>query len=417
MKVLRNASRYVRVLAGVALAVLVGTAAAVGATTGWHQALVVLLAPLVTLTLLLDVPVPLGGSIPLGYTLVVGLAAPLTADAYALVVALALLLAAPFVVWRDGRVEGARVLRQWTAGAVGAGVVTKLAVAGLSASANDGVPLLACILAGGLAFIAVDLGLRRTLFPGSTERLRTRAAWPVYVSVICGAALFGMAYHRGVWMAMIALCPLLLTRFAFVRYDDAQRTYRQTIQALSIVPEVAGLVRSGHGERTATYAAALADAVGLDPVAKDRAITAARLHHIGAISLDELEEGELDAHDAWAVARLGADILRETTFLRAAGDIVEQAERGVYGRSTLEVAIVRVASRFDDLVGDDPGKAAAAVSAVALQNKDKQGRRVVAALRRLLLARPDLVGNAVRGAQPLTRVQLPDMPIDLAYQD
>src|SRR2546421_23396 len=107
----RDLSGFEWLLVAIATVSAGATVLAVGATMGWDRTPVLLLAPLVAGTLLLDVPVPLGGSVPLGYTLVIGLTEPLTSDRYALVLSLALLLAAPFVVRSQGRQEGARVMR------------------------------------------------------------------------------------------------------------------------------------------------------------------------------------------------------------------------------------------------------------------------------------------------------------------
>src|SRR5436190_3635448 len=114
-------------------------------------------------------------------------------------------------------------------------------------------------------------------------------------------------------MAGVALFPLILTRFAFDRYAAAQMAYRQTIKALSIVPEVAGVTSLGHAERCAVYADALASAIGLGSDGTERVVTAARLHHIGYVTLDDPEEAT--GKDEQDLARLGGAILHETGFL------------------------------------------------------------------------------------------------------
>src|SRR5205807_8744158 len=129
------------------------------------------------------------------------------------------------------------------------------------------------------------------------ERVRLRLAAPVYLSLLCAAALLAVAYRRdGVWMALVAVIPLVLTRFAFERYAAAQAAYQQTIKALSIVPEVAGVTPLGHGERSAVYAVALARQLGLNNEAVERVATAARLHHIGYVTLDDPQEAAQHAN-------------------------------------------------------------------------------------------------------------------------
>ena len=146
--------------------------------------------------------------------------------------------------------------------------------------------MLARVTAVGVAFLAVDLVVRRALPVGRRRPVTFASAWPVYASVLCAAVLLTAAYKQGgAWMAAIALAPLLLTRFAFDRYAAAEQTYEQTIRALSIVPEVAGMTPFGHGERSAAYAAMLGRKLGLVDESVDRVVTAARLHHIGYVAL------------------------------------------------------------------------------------------------------------------------------------
>src|SRR3954447_2521440 len=145
-------------------------------------------------------------------------------------------------------------------------------------------------------------------------------------------------------MALVALVPLVLTRFAFDRYAAAQEAYRQTIKALSIVPEVAGVTPLGHGERSAVYAVALARQLGLSSDALDRVATAARLHHIGYVTLDDPSDA---AHHQNRVllAKLGGDILRETEFLADVGDLVESIHAEEV--TSREAAVLRIATGFD----------------------------------------------------------------------
>src|SRR2546426_2804021 len=134
-------------------------------------------------------------------------------------------------------------------------------------------------------------------------------------------------YHDGgVWMAGMAAMPLLITRFSFERYAAARRTYHQTIQALGVVPEVAGLAVPGHGERTAVYAGAMADELGLGATDRERVVTAARLHHIGYICVDDPEDPDGACLPSAEIAKVGASILRETIFLRDVARVVEDAE-------------------------------------------------------------------------------------------
>ena len=237
-----------------------------------------------------------------------------------------------------------------------------------------------------------------------SERVSVASAWPVHLSLVCAAALIAMAYryrHGGLWMAGMAALPLFITRFSFERYAAARRTYDQMIQALGIVPEVAGLTTPGHGERTAVYAGALADELGLGSDERERVVTAARLHHIGYICVDDPDEVE-DGLGAAEIARVGADILRETVFLQDVAGLVEAAEGGPMTVASIEAAIVRMASAFDELVGEDHDRARGAAAVVGIGYLDRAGARVARALHHLVFERPEIVDDAILAGLPVS---------------
>lgn len=392
----------------------------VGLATGLPPATVARLGGLAVVvggSLLLGVPVPWGGVLPIGYALLIALAQPLSKPEYAVVVALALLAVAPWLARREGLERAGRHLAHWGSSAAAGLVATKImarflpVIGSLGLGPRNSLRILAQLVAGGAAFVACDLGARR--LSGRDQHLRARAAWPVYASLMCAAALVGLAARQGIWMAAIAATPLVMVRFSFERYADARRTYRQTITALSIVPEVAGLSQLGHAERTATYAEGLARLLNFSPDVADRVVTAARLHHIGSLSVEDPDADVLLA--SWALARQGGDILRETGFLAPVGDLVEQAARGSHGVGQ-EAAVVRIASHFDDLVGNDPGRWVMALRVIAHQNRDEAARPVVAALRRLMAEEPGSVIAAISAAAPISKAKAPGAAVELAYQ-
>jgi hypothetical protein len=393
----RRVSIEQRFAIGTLVAALLAVATVV-ISRGWSGASEVLAAALVAASLLVVVKLPWGGTAPLGYAIVIALTITVSPGTFAVVAGLALLLTVPFLVTQRGVSEAGRSLAVWTVGTAAAGVTTVVARHGLPLGHKDAARALMILSLAGLAFLGVDLLLRRAGVLGRDERVDARAAGPLYISLLCGAALLGLAYREGGWwMAAISLGPLLLTRFSFERYAAARQTYRQTIQALSIVPEVAELAPLGHSERTAAYALALAGELNLGPDATERVATAARLHHIGGLSLDELGMTGPDA-----VASLGASLIGEIGFLSGVAGVVAGSAAPLEERDTIEAAIVRIASRFDDFVGDDAGRARDSLRLVAFESKDRYGRQVVAALRKLVLARPRLALDAIASAVPVT---------------
>src|SRR5437764_11837801 len=166
------------------------------------------------------------------------------------------------------------------------------------------------VVVAGVAFLGADFVARNWRAGPGSAPVSLRRAVPVYLSLVCAAGLTAVAYRDGgeLW-SLVALLPLVLTKFAFDRYAAAEQAYQQTIKALSIVPEVAGVTPLGHGERSAAYAVALARRLGLSDDATRRVATAARLHHIGYVTLDDPRDA-VETRDRQHLSRLGGGILR-----------------------------------------------------------------------------------------------------------
>lgn len=350
---------------------------------------------LVAGTMLLAVQAP-AGPVPLGYAIVIALTAVLSGREFFPVVSLGLLLTVVPLVVRFGRGEaGSSVVRWGLASFVGGGMAAFTKYLGASHSPRG---TLLIVAVAGVSFLCVDLVTRNWRLPPTARRTNLRRAAPVYLSLLCAAGLIALASNH-IWMAIVAGLPLVLTRFAFDRYAAAEQAYRQTIKALSIVPEVAGVSPFGHGERSAVYAVALARELGLAEDAIERVATAARLHHIGYITLDDPDE----AHGAnqLLLARLGGDILRETEFLADVGDLVESVQNDAK-MVTREAAVVRVATTFDDLVLEHPGRAQGALELIAFHHSGPYIAAAVLALRRVLENDSTILDRAVASGAPLT---------------
>lgn len=359
-------------------------------------------------SLLLDVHLPQGGSVPLGYAVLIALAYLLPGGDYLLIVLFSVLLALPVLNHRLGALGTGTTGLRWLLAALSAGVTAHL-VSGLGLGGDHNTKILVSVVLGGVSFLTADLLTARFASVPGEERVNAGSAWPVYVTLLSAAALLALAdrfEHGGStgspWLSAIAFCPLLITRFSFERYAQASSTYRQTIQALSIVPEVAGMSRPGHGERTAVYAATLADELGVVGEYRERVITAARLHRIGFICLDDEEEEAPESVDPRRVARVGAEMLRQTRFLRPVADLVEEVEMHSPDGGTLGAAIVRIASRFDDHVVEEPVRTTGALEIISATTTDPVGRQVVSGLKRLLAVHPGLVDDAILAGSPVT---------------
>jgi hypothetical protein len=386
----------------VAAEVLIGTAAVLAVLAriqGFAGLTLAGLGLLLAAGLLLVVQAPIG-SVPLGYALVIALAELHGPDTYFPILGLATLATLPVLAVRYGQADAVRRVTRWVAAGCACGAAAaamKFLVPGTSPRAT-----LLHVTVAGAVFLSVDLLLRKVMPTATSPPMRLSESWPVHLSLLCAAGLLAVGDRQGgTSMAFVALFPLVLTRFAYDRYAAAQQAYRQTIKALSIVPEVAGVTPIGHGERSAVYAVALARELGLGREAIERVATAARLHHIGYVTVDDPQEA---AHttNRRLLAQLGGDILRQTQFLANVGDLVESVHGANAAHFTREGGVLRVAIGFDDLVREEPERASGAVELLAMSEDDVYGEAAVLALREVLAKDPDVLRRAVVSAAPLT---------------
>lgn len=373
----------VGIAAGVTLRTLAGT------DVIWLGAVAVLVAG----SMLVSVPVPWGGDAPLGYALVGALPALLEPADAAVVVATGFGLAVVGLATRHPRPA---VLRH----ALRTGPACAAAVAVGSATPNVGDTALLPALAAVGALLAADAVVTRSIptADDGSSHLDLVQALPVYLTIACGAALVAVATHEvGVVMAAVAVFPLLITRFSFRRYAGAGETLRQTVQALGLVPELAGLAPLGHSERASVYGRALASELKLDAGAVDRVVTACRLHKLGAVPFDPTDTAAPTVASPAEIAEQGALILREAGFPGEVADLIEAARAGSLDgpAPSLEAATVRVASAFDEVVGDDDTLADRGLALVTATAIDPHSRRVAAALLELVATRPTLVADAI----------------------
>jgi hypothetical protein len=167
----------------------------------------------------------------------------------------------------------------------------------------------------------------------------------------------GIAYEILGWTAiLVAAVPYSFTHTALARYQGTKITYGQTIQALSQIPEVAGLAPRGHAVRTGHLAADIGREMGLRPDEVQDLEYAGYMHDIGRITLNEpaiLRAGFTDVD----IARWGSQIIAEAPHLGEVARIVgdqclpyrspgEERDPAVSATSK----IIKVVSAYDQAV-------------------------------------------------------------------
>jgi hypothetical protein len=231
----------------------------------------------------------------------------------------------------------------------------------------------------------------------SLAPIRARAA---DVAIVSSGILMAVGYgglagqgRLGLWGPALFSIPLLAAWYSFERLRRTRLTFIQTVEALGIAPELGALAPSGHVERVARIAESMGEVLGLSASDLQDLRTAAWLHHLGAVCLDDPPQGEqLDPSE---VARAGSEMLRASHVLSKAGDIVA-SETALYRprtagdglpASSLLGQVLKVASAYDELTAGDDAASPRAIEALYSAPAYVYDVRVLNALEEVLSAR------------------------------
>lgn len=180
--------------------------------------------------------------------------------------------------------------------------------------------------------------------------------WPVAMSMMATGALFGIALRQidsWWWAVAITVIPYAMAHVAFLRAHETRRTYRQTIRALSRIPEVSAYSPDGHGDRTAALAITIGQELGLRPERLEDLEFAAQMHDIGRITLNQpsiLRMGFTDED----IARWGSEMISDVAYLNKVATLVRK-QHEPYRRPGQErdpdlpigAKIIKAASAYD----------------------------------------------------------------------
>lgn len=369
-------SRRTRVAIPIVLGALAALAVEILDPTGPWLVLV-LLGAAIALGELLELRPAGRAPLPLSYAFLIvlvraGTPSQVLATAAAALV-LAFVLRPEATIWRRCYTTAVRTA------AVIAALVTYTTVMERVAIADERWLVLLALVAAGVAEIAASdlltaLSARHSAFAtqGRTADLAIIASGALMAISLDG---IGGRDGMGLWGPTLFAIPLLAAWFAFEQVAAIRRTHDQTIAALSVVPELAGLVRPGHAERVAALSERLGAELGFEHEQISVLRSAALLHHLGHLCLDDDAERERPV-EPWEVATKGAEILRQTEELTPAAAILDGSDTSVASH------ILRVASAYDELSEGDPAKRDAAIEALHLGPGYVYDVRVLAALER-----------------------------------
>jgi hypothetical protein len=324
-------------------------------------------------------------ALPIGFAVAVVLVRAAPLGEYVLVVTLAAIAGVALRPDIDRLEQRAFTLVEYVAAGVACGVVFR-AASGVGSRADSTLPQLLALGAAALTelFVSDAVGVLRgrKLAP-----LRARGA---DVALVSSGVLMATGYagisgkgSLGLWGPALFAIPLIAVWYSLELGDRTRRTFRQTVEALGVAPELGGLTPAGHVERVAALAVAVALSLDVGEGHLDDLETAAWLHHLGAVCLDEPEGG--GSRDPIEVARAGAEMLRASRALSDAGDILaaqpgslEVQEGGSRALSQELGQILRIASEYDVLTDGDDRRAGPAID--DLKRSAEYDGRVVQAL-------------------------------------
>jgi hypothetical protein len=215
--------------------------------------------------------------------------------------------------------------------------------------------VIGALVAAALAAVAADEAARWIARKPSAFRGGGSLAW---LALASSSVLMALGFRGvdgdgdlGLWGVALFATPLLAAWYSFRRLDAITRVARQTVDALSLAPEFGGLVPIGHAERVALLSAEVGRELRLAPNDLAALDTAARLHHLGAVTLDG--DATIEFRSADVSAMTGA-MLRDIATLAHPRSIIE-------GRAGLASAILRVTNTYDDVTEGDDGRATLAI--------------------------------------------------------
>jgi len=382
-------SRGGRLLIVVALGgISAGVAALVDAN---YVVALVILAAAIVVGELFELRPAARAPLPLSFAVIVVLVRAATPAQVVLVALGAYACAAILQIERQGFADRVLLFVERVCEACAAAAAYRLIIESGGAQANQAVVLGA--LAGAAVAQVVVADLVTAVRDHRLGGWRTRGA---DLALITSGMLMAVGYggirgrgELGLWGPLLFAIPLVAAWYSFELLASTHRNFRQTVRALGMAPELGGIVRPGHGERAAELAVAMGRQLGLSPNEVDQLETAAFLHHLGAVCLDEPAEGSL--LDSVAVANSGAAMLRASEALAPAGDIVAAEPSlhrppgyGAPSQAAVAGQILKVASAYDELTEGNDEHAGWAVEALYTGPGYVYDGRVLGALERAL---------------------------------
>lgn len=186
------------------------------------------------------------------------------------------------------------------------------------------------------------------------------------LGIIVALAFIGYGY----WAVILFFGPLLLARYSFRLYMEMRNLYLSTIQALNKTVEAKDPYTSAHANRVGEYAVELAEAFELPFTSIENIKTAAILHDIGKIGINDSilnKASRLTAEEYQEIMKhpsIGADIICKVDFLKDITVIVKHHHERYDGKGypdglkgdeiPIEASVLMIADSYDAMTSDRP---------------------------------------------------------------
>ncbi|HZK00163.1 MAG TPA: HD-GYP domain-containing protein [Tissierellaceae bacterium] len=192
------------------------------------------------------------------------------------------------------------------------------------------------------------------------------------LGIIIAIAYIGYGYGA----VLLFFGPLLLARYSFRLYVDMRNLYISTIQTLSKTIEARDPYTSGHANRVLDYSVKLAKEIGLSDEKVQNIRTAALLHDIGKIAINDSilnKSSKLTSEEYAEIMKhpsVGAEIVSKMDFFKNIKGIVRYHHERYDGKGypdglvgddiPLEACILAIADAYDAMTSDRPYRQALA---------------------------------------------------------
>ena len=268
------------------------------------------------------------------------------------------------------------------------------------------------VISTGLLSVVIDISTGQPFFEAWRERYRWLAPYYMAMGIVAYALI--LSYYgiglQGVLLILVPLWMLRLSQIQYIRHTKSLMSRLAIVNnelegrsleihtlnddLLSILAKTIDLSSSdfpGHSKNVARYAVHIAESLGLPEYRVALIRTAALLHDIGKLSLDETDlkkTGQLNRQEYEVIMThpaLGAELVNNSRTLRLVAPIIRHHHEnfdgsgypdGLQGQEIpIEARILNVVEALDTMATDQPYRAALEASEILKELTENAGKQ------------------------------------------